>query len=171
MSHSENIAVRGHLTITKVVEHGDDLEELETLFEGFNLITNVGLSYLPWMLANNLSALPGVVRSSDLTVQRMEIGNSVTIPAITDTTGVSSFLYAPPVEVVTTPGTPPTMSFGGYLPPAEGNDPAAPGTSWFIREEALILGNGVVFAKKCFSVPKNNTFGLYFRHRISFARA
>jgi hypothetical protein len=125
------------------------------------------------MLANDLSTLPGVARTNDLSVQRMEIGtDAAAIPAITDQLGVVKLIYAPPLEVNNEGGTPPVMSFGGFLPASAGNDPASPGnTNWYLYEEALILGNGYAFAKKAFAVKKNNTHGLYFRHRIQFQRA
>jgi hypothetical protein len=164
----DGIAVKGHLTIYRVDACGRSV-----VFEGTNLVTNAGLSFLPWMMSNDLSAIQGIARNNDLTVQRMEIGRGGAIPAVTDTSGVSLLVYAPTVEVnVEGVGYPGSLSFGGYLPPSEGNDPVTPGsTSWVLREEALLLGNGVAFAKKVFSVNKNNTFGLYFRHKISFERS
>lgn len=164
----DRISVKGHLSIYRVDARGKEL-----VFADDNLITNIGLSFLPWILSNDLSTLTGVARNHDLAVQRMEIGsNAASVPAITDTTSVATFVYAPPVEVNNEGGSPPAMSFGGYLPAAEGNDPASPAsTTWQLHEEALLLGNGVVFAKKVFSVYKNNTFGLYFRHKIQFVRA
>jgi hypothetical protein len=164
----DGIAVKGHLTIYRV-----DATGREIVFDGQNLVTDAGLSFLPWMMANDLSPLQGVARNNDLTVQRMEIGRGSAIPTVSDTSGVSLLVYAPTVEVnIDGVGYPGALSFGGYLPPSEGNDPASPGsTTWVLREEALLLGNGVAFAKKVFNVNKNNTFGLYFRHKISFERA
>jgi hypothetical protein len=169
----DDVVVKGRLTVYRV----QGRERVEVFSEN-NLITNAGLYLLPWILASDLSNFNGVARTQDLAVQRMEIGNNpAAIPTITDTTSVSSFVYAPTVECFpeeeVAAGLPGTLgvSFGGYLPPDAGNDPATPGsTSWTLHEEALLLGNGVVFAKKCFSIHKNNTFGLYFKHNIRFGR-
>lgn len=167
----DRIGVEGHLTIYRVDRLGRT-----KVFSDHNLITNLGIQMIPWLLSNDLSAFNGVARNSDLAIQRMEIGNDPTsIPAITDTTSVSQFVYAPPVEVFAdgaTPGSIATASFGGFMPADQGNNPALPSdTNWTLHEEALILGNGVVFAKKVFSIKKNDSFGLYFKHDIRFVRA
>jgi hypothetical protein len=168
------VFVKGHLSVYRVEGPRRTL-----VFSEDNLITDLGLQMLPWLLAPDFSNFNAVARTQDLAVQRMEIGNNpAAVPTVSDTTGVSSFVYAPAVECfpeeVVAAGSPGTLgvSFGGYLPPSAGNDPTTPSsTTWALYEEALILGNGVVFAKKAFNIKKNDTFGLYFKHNIRFGRS
>lgn len=141
---------------------------LVQVMEHHNLIVNQGLEAIAKFLGGNAGA-PTVgggtfAELEDLVVAVMELGDATSppSPAATDTTGVGSLIYQPPL-VISYPG-PYNIMFSGLLPIGEAN-----GTT--ITEEALKLSNGLVFAKATFSRAKTSSFALQFDHTIYFARA
>jgi hypothetical protein len=131
-----------------------------------NLIVNIGLQVFSRMLGNNLGGPlingAGFSAIPDIAVGKMQLGTAVSppSPAPTDTTGVSALAYTP-VLVATYP-TDYSIQFQGLLPTTEGN-----GSTF--TEEALLLRNGLLFAKTTFSEAKTGAFALQFAHTFTFS--
>lgn len=133
-----------------------------------NMIVNTGLQVFSRMLGNNLGGPliggSGFADISDIAVGSMQLGTAVSPPAPspTDSTGVSSLAYTP-VLVAAYPDDY-SIQFQGLLPMTEGN-----GSTF--TEEALLLRNGLLFAKTTFSEVKTSSFALQFSHTFGFGRA
>lgn len=138
------------------------------VMEHHNLILDQGLEAIAKFLGGGAGApLVGggsISSIDDLVVTEMELGNAASppAPAESDTTGVSSLVYQPPVTISYPTGF--SIMFSGLLPIDE-----AVGET--ITEEALKLSNGLVFAKSTFSRTKTDAFALQFDHQILFGRA
>ena len=141
---------------------------LRLVLEQHNMVVDQGIEAIACFLGNNANA-PTVGGStfgtmSDITVGTMELGTAVNPPApmATDTAGVGSLVYQPPLTV--SYPTPASIMFSGVLPIGEAN-------GLVITEEALRLVNGKVIAKATFYRPKTSSNAMQFDHRILFARA
>lgn len=133
-----------------------------------NLVVNIGLSAVSRLLGGNVGAPSvgggGFSTLDDIAVSTMRLGNhpSPTIPAVGDTVGVQQLIYTPALSV----------SYpDDYSVTFEGTIPATDGNGLTITEEALLLRNGLLFARTTFAVPKTNAAALLFTHTISFSRA
>lgn len=136
--------------------------------EDSNLIVNYGLQALA-VFIGNLAGTPSVGGSppasmSAITVATMQIGNasSPPTPVGTDTTGVGSLVYTPPLTV-TYPTAYSTM-FSGVIPIGECNED-------LLTEEALLLQNAIVFAKALINWPKTSASAVQIDHTIAFSLA
>lgn len=166
----ERVGIEGILRVYEIpddrVRSVDELKDFPCLVKR-NLILNNGLSAISRLLGDNQGSPTvggsGINDLTDITINRMELGNALspTAPAVGDTTGVTSLLYAPAL-VVTYP-TPYTVVFSGLVP-----------ISQFVNsvftEEALKMANGMIFARTIFSVTKTNSAALQFNHTISVSR-
>lgn len=134
-----------------------------------NLVVDQGMQAITCLLGNNQGAptVGGNTFSAlgDITVATMELGNapSPAAPAASDTVGVGSLIYQPPVTVSYSYSPTFKIIFSGVLPIGEANGDT-------ITEEALKLSNGLLFAKATFSRPKTNAYALQFNHSIFFTR-
>jgi hypothetical protein len=171
------LSIRGRLTITRHraprVLTRDELNVALRRREADvvavdNLVVNQGLQAIACLLGNGLgSPLVGGMGFSELNniaVWSMQIGNTVSppTPAPTDTSGVGSLVYTitAPTLIVTYPANG-QVQFSGLVPNAELN-------GYTLTEEALLLQNGLVFAKTTFAPePKASSFGLQFDHLLS----
>jgi hypothetical protein len=133
-----------------------------------NLVVNIGLSAISRLLGGNVGA-PSVGGSGfsaldDIAVSSMVLGNhpSPTTPAVGDIVGVQQLVYTPSLSVSYPDDY--SITFEGTIPQTDGN-------GLTITEEALLLRNGLLFARTTFAVPKTSAAALLFTHTISFSRA
>lgn len=177
----ETFEVVGELRITSLCEgkllFGEALDRalkagnahVDTVLN--NLIVDIGLSVFSRLLGNNEGGAQvyspagnfGFTELTDITVARMELGNTVipVAPTFSDTDSVDNFLYAPNI-VVTYPGNF-SVQYSGLVPQTDFDGEV-------FTEEALLLRNGRVFAKTIFTKAKTLAFALQFDHKISVAR-
>jgi len=174
-----HIGFKGELTVIEhqaervltplELEHALACGDARVIAKTSNLILDSGLSALSRFLGNNAGAplVGGVGFSStdDLTVGEMLIGNhpSPQEPTAQDTTAALSPRLTLPVTV--TYPTETSIQFEALVAISESN-----GISF--SEEALILRNGVIFAKTTITPPKLKTSAnaVQFNHRISIGR-
>ena len=132
-----------------------------------NLVVDTGLKAYTRFLGGNRGTPEvgglSIISLSDLTVSRMVLGNTVNPPSPTpaDATGVYTLLYTPTLAV--SYPTNYSIMFSGLVPAG-----VAAGVTF--TEEALMLSNGLVFAKTTFLVPKRTGYSVQFSHQISTNR-
>lgn len=138
------------------------------VMEQHNLVVNSGMQAIAKFLGGAAGAptVGGLAVGSidEIVVATMQLGNagSPPAPSDTDTVGVTSLLYQPPMSV--SYPTAYSIMFSGVVPQLE-----AVGATF--TEEALILANGKLFARSTFSRSKGGSFALQFDHTILFSRS
>lgn len=151
------------MDLQRALRDGDAKLSVETS----NMVVDTGLDCFPAFIANNVSAPlvggNGFEALTDITVQKMEVGNAENppTPATSDTMGVGQLKYLPNL-LVTYPVRFQVL-FSGIIPPSECN-------GLLLTEEALKLGNGKLFARTTFLIAKDSTKSLQFDHLIIFGR-
>lgn len=138
------------------------------VMEQHNLVVNIGMQAIAKFLGGAAGAptVGGAAIGSleEIVVATMQLGNAASpaAPAETDTVGVTSLLYQPPMTV--SYPTAYSIMFSGVVPQLE-----AVGATF--TEEALLLSNTKLFARSTFSRSKGGSFALQFDHTILFSRA
>jgi hypothetical protein len=184
---NNSFSVRGCITVCECDYHNPDFSRIAASVRGesdyvlqkSNIILDGGLSCMAVLLGGAKGAPYGsgtntnqpIIQSktigtqSDVTPVVMEIGNSNSPTSLnaTDTNGCTNVVLLPHVYVIYPTAT--SVSYVGLIPPTV----LASNT---LTEEALRVGNGVVFAKTNFSIAimPTLTVGYAFAHTFSFSR-
>ena len=182
-----SFSVHGFLTVCECDYTNPDFSKIaasirgdsEAVLQKDNIILDGGLSCMAVLLGgargapygSGLSTNQPVIQSKTIGVQAdvtpivMEIGNSNTPTSLnaTDTNGCVNVVLLPNVYVIYPTAT--SVSYVGLIPPTV----LAANT---LTEEALRVGNGIVFAKTNFSITTlaSLSVGYAFAHTFSFAR-
>ena len=182
-----SFSVHGFLTVCECDYENPDFSEIAAAIRGEgnpvlqkdNIILDGGLSCMAVLLGgakgapygSGLSTNQPVIQSNtigtqtDVTPVVMEIGNAnhPTSLNASDTNGCTTVVLLPHTYVLYPTAT--SVSYVGLIPPTVLS-------AYTLTEEALRVGNGIVFAKTNFSITTlaSLTVGYAFAHTFTFAR-